>query len=69
MSENNRSAPTSTGTKDKRVTHLGDATHPTSCYVPYGAGMDIEDCHFLAKYLAGRDLADPRCAAGWFAAL
>jgi 6-hydroxynicotinate 3-monooxygenase len=41
-----------------RVTILGDAAHPTSPYVAYGAGMAIEDGFILARNLAGRDLTD-----------
>ncbi|WP_240888195.1 NAD(P)/FAD-dependent oxidoreductase [Pseudomonas sp. TMW22090] len=43
-----------------RVTIMGDAAHPTSPYAAYGAGMAIEDGYFLAKYLRGRDLSDPK---------
>jgi 2-polyprenyl-6-methoxyphenol hydroxylase-like FAD-dependent oxidoreductase len=41
-----------------RISILGDAAHPTSPYAAYGAGMAIEDAHFLASYLKGRDLSD-----------
>lgn len=41
-----------------RVTLLGDASHPTSPYAGYGAGMAIEDGYFLGKYLDGVDLSD-----------
>lgn len=36
-----------------RVTLLGDASHPTSPYAAYGAGMSIEDGYFLGKQLNG----------------
>lgn len=43
-----------------RVTLMGDASHPTSPYAGYGAGMAIEDGFFLGRYLAGVDLTDPQ---------
>lgn len=50
-----------------RAVCLGDAVHPVSPYAAYGMGMAIEDGYFLAKYLAGRDLADAATVAEAFA--
>jgi 2-polyprenyl-6-methoxyphenol hydroxylase-like FAD-dependent oxidoreductase len=41
-----------------RATIIGDASHPTSPYAGYGAGMAIEDGYFLGRALAGVDLGD-----------
>lgn len=41
-----------------RVTLIGDASHATSPYAAYGAGMAIEDGYFLAKELNGIDAFD-----------
>jgi 2-polyprenyl-6-methoxyphenol hydroxylase-like FAD-dependent oxidoreductase len=41
-----------------RVSFLGDAVHPVSPYAAYGMGMAIEDGYYLARSLAGADLAD-----------
>lgn len=42
-----------------RVSFVGDAVHPVSPYAAYGMGMAIEDGFWLARSLAGADLADP----------
>jgi 6-hydroxynicotinate 3-monooxygenase len=34
-----------------RITIIGDASHPTSPYAAYGAGMSIEDGYFLSRSL------------------
>lgn len=41
-----------------RVSFVGDAVHPVSPYAAYGMGMAIEDGFWLARCLAGVDLAD-----------
>ena len=41
-----------------RVSFVGDAVHPVSPYAAYGMGMAIEDGYWLARSLAGIDLAD-----------
>lgn len=41
-----------------RVSFVGDAVHPVSPYAGYGMGMAIEDGFWLARSLAGVDLAD-----------
>lgn len=41
-----------------RVSFVGDAVHPVSPYAAYGMGMAIEDGFWLARSLAGVDLAD-----------
>lgn len=41
-----------------RVSFVGDAVHPVSPYAAYGMGMAIEDGFWLARSLAGTDLAD-----------
>lgn len=41
-----------------RVSFVGDAVHPVSPYAAYGMGMAIEDGFWLARSLAGIDLAD-----------
>ncbi|MBL5972254.1 MAG: FAD-dependent monooxygenase [Candidatus Leucobacter sulfamidivorax] len=41
-----------------RATIIGDASHPTSPYAGYGAGMAIEDGYFLGRALAGVDLTN-----------
>lgn len=38
-----------------RVTIIGDASHPTSPYAAYGAGMGVEDGYFLASSLSEID--------------
>ena len=40
-----------------RVSFVGDAVHPVSPYAAYGMGMAIEDGFWLARSLAGVDLA------------
>jgi 2-polyprenyl-6-methoxyphenol hydroxylase-like FAD-dependent oxidoreductase len=42
-----------------RVSFVGDAVHPVSPYAAYGMGMAIEDGWWLARCLAGLDLARP----------
>lgn len=42
-----------------RVSFVGDAVHPVSPYAAYGMGMAIEDGFWLARSLAGADIADP----------
>lgn len=42
-----------------RVSFVGDAVHPVSPYAAYGMGMAIEDGFWLARSLAGIDIADP----------
>jgi len=41
-----------------RVSFVGDAVHPVSPYAGYGMGLAIEDGFWLARSLAGVDLAD-----------
>ncbi|MGW2521618.1 FAD-dependent oxidoreductase [Streptomyces sp. NPDC001617] len=41
-----------------RATLVGDASHATSPYAAYGAGMATEDGYFLGRRLAGVDLSD-----------
>ncbi|QZY50629.1 FAD-dependent oxidoreductase [Leucobacter tenebrionis] len=41
-----------------RVTLIGDASHATSPYAAYGAGMSIEDGYFLARHMKGVDISD-----------
>lgn len=41
-----------------RVTLVGDASHPTSPYAAYGAGMSLEDGYFLARELDAIDITD-----------
>lgn len=41
-----------------RVTLVGDASHSTSPYAAYGAGMSIEDGYFLALELSGVEIGD-----------
>ncbi|HSV79046.1 MAG TPA: NAD(P)/FAD-dependent oxidoreductase [Ramlibacter sp.] len=41
-----------------RVSFVGDAVHPVSPYAAYGMGMAVEDGFWLARSLAGADLAD-----------
>ncbi|MGO1543466.1 MAG: FAD-dependent oxidoreductase [Gulosibacter sp.] len=46
-----------------RVTLVGDASHPTSPYAAYGAGMSIEDGYFIAETLAAVDATDTEAVA------
>lgn len=39
-----------------RVTLIGDASHPTSPYAAYGAGMGVEDGYYIARHLSAVDL-------------
>jgi len=41
-----------------RVTVVGDASHPTSPYAAYGAGMSLEDGYFLAREVDAIDITD-----------
>ena len=41
-----------------RVTLVGDASHATSPYAAYGAGMSIEDGYFLAREVAAAEMTD-----------
>lgn len=47
-----------------RVTLIGDASHPTSPYAAYGAGMSVEDGYFIGKALEGVDGTDSSAVRG-----